>query len=119
MHDQAGPGRTCRPRHLSAVPISPDLDSRPIPYILTGRAEALLAETEPAAPRLAPGAVRTPRVTLALWPRQTAEDARQLLYRLAEAEAADLSHGQLAFTLGLLHGAAMNLLDIIDSITEP
>lgn len=108
MHDQAGPGWPGRPRHLAAVPIGPPgTEDAPVPYALAARAESTLG---PSRPR---------RLTLALWHRQTAEDARQLLYRLAEADAADLSHGQLAFTLGRLHGAALNLLDIIDTITEP
>jgi len=116
MHDQASPGRS---RHLVAVrpgaqPSPAEPDNRPVLYTLSARAEALLAATEPT---IRPA--RPTRVTLALWPRQTAEDARQLLYRLAETSAADLTPGQLAFTLGLLHGAGMNLLDIIDAITEP
>lgn len=61
----------------------------------------------------------TGRIRLSLWHRQEAEDARQLLYRLAETDADGLAPGQLAFTLGRLHGAALNLLDIIDTITEP
>jgi len=59
------------------------------------------------------------RVRLGLWQRQEAEDARQFLYQLAEADTADLAPARLAFTLGRLHGAALNLLDIIDAITEP
>lgn len=99
MHDQA-----VRPR-LAAVPAGPSgPEDEPVPYTLTPRGEFTLGP---------------PRITLGLWQRQEAEDARQLLYRLAETDAADLSPGQLAFTLGRLHGAGLNLLDIIDAITEP
>jgi hypothetical protein len=139
MHDQASPDRPGPPRHLAAVPIgtqasSPDPEagytdggswvrrmsekyqsvvddgSEPsgpiesVPYTLTSRAEFALGP---------------PRFRLGLWQRMEAEDARQLLYQLAEIDAADLSPTRLAFTLGRLHGAAMNLLDIIDAITEP
>lgn len=100
MHDQAA-----RPR-LAAVPADPPRgpEDEPVPYILTPRAEFALGP---------------PRVTLGLWQRQEAEDARQLVYQLAETDAADLTPTRLAFTLGRLHGAALNLLDIIDAITEP
>lgn len=107
MHDQAS--RSPHTRHLAAVPPNtgpPSLTpaDRPVPYTLTLKAELALRPT---------------RVTLTLWHRQTAEDARQLLYRLAETSAAELAPSQLAFTLGMLHGSATNLLDIIDAITEP
>jgi len=64
-------------------------------------------------------AIPTGRVRLGLWHRQETEDARQFLYQLAETDTADLTPGRLAFTLGRLHGAALNLLDIIDAIVEP
>jgi hypothetical protein len=48
-----------------------------------------------------------------------AEHARQLADQLAEADAADMTPGQAAFNLGRMCGAALNLLDIIDAITEP
>lgn len=109
MPDQTGPSRPGRLRHLAAIPPSipaprSDPDNRPVPYTLTPRAESALGP---------------PRVMLTLWQRMEAEDARQLVYQLAEASAADLTPALLAFILGRLHGAAMNLLDIIDAITEP
>ena len=92
-----------KPRHLAPVPNGTQTISRP-------RSPA------PVAPGpLGPSG----RVRLGLWHRKEAEDARQLLYQLAEIDAADLAPARLGFTLGRLHGAALNLLDIIDAITEP
>lgn len=95
MHD---PPRPSRPRHLHPVPSALQVIPDPRPSI----------EPRP-----------TGRVRLGLWQRQEAEDARQLVYQLAEVDAAELAPARLAFTLGRLHGAALNLLDIIDAITEP
>lgn len=108
MHDQAGRTRPGRPRHLAAIPASipaprPGRDDRPIAYTLTGRAETLL----------------TARVRLDLWQRAEVEDARRIADQLAEADAADLTPGQAAFHVGRICGVALNLLDIIDAITEP
>jgi hypothetical protein len=98
MHDQTGRTRPGRPRHLAVIPAGP----HPPPF-------ALPAYSAPA----------VGRVRLALWQRQVAEHARQLADQLAEADAADMTPGQAAFNLGRMCGAALNLLDIIDAITEP
>jgi hypothetical protein len=99
MHDQtSAPGK---PRHLTSVPNG----TIPRPR-----------QPAPEDPRpLGPSG----RVRISLWHRKETEDARQLLYQLAEIDAADLGPARLGFTLGRLHGAALNLLDIIDAITEP
>ena len=105
MPDQTGPSRPGRPRHLAAIPAARSgPDDQPVSYTLTPRAESALGPS---------------RVMLTLWQRMEAEDARQLVYQLAEASAADLNPPLLGFILGRLHGAALNLLDIIDAITEP
>lgn len=98
MHD-----RTDKPRHLAVVP--PDGSGPDVPRPRDAEPVAL--------PR--PGG----RVRLTGWQRQEAEDARQLLWQLAEAGTPELAANRLAFNLGRLHGAALNLLDIIDAITEP
>lgn len=108
MHDQADRTRPGRPRHLAAIPAGPPAShlgrsDRLVPYTLTGKAETLL----------------TARVRLDLWQRAEVEDARRIADQLAEADAADLTPGQAAFHVGRMTGVALNLLDIIDAITEP
>lgn len=103
MPDQTRSSRESRPRHLAPVPNGTQTIPRP-------------RQPAPEDPRpLGPSG----RVRISLWHRKETEDARQLLYQLAEADAADLDPARLGFTLGRLHGAALNLLDIIDAITEP
>jgi hypothetical protein len=92
-----------KPRHLAPVPNGTQTISRP-------------CQPAPSDPRpLGPSG----RVRIGLWHRKETEDARQLVYQLAMTDTADLDPARLAFTLGRLHGAALNLLDIIDAITEP
>jgi hypothetical protein len=109
MHDHPGSGRPARPRHLAPVPNGP-ATSAPAGTIPRPRAEA------PAAPSpLGPSG----RVRIGLWHRHEIEQARELMYQLAQADTADLDTARLGFTLGRIHGAALNLLDILDAITEP
>jgi hypothetical protein len=47
------------------------------------------------------------------------EAARQLVDALAVADADQLAGPLAAYWLGRIDGAARNLLDILDSVTEP
>jgi hypothetical protein len=58
------------------------------------------------------------RLALGAWHRMTVEEARELVDALTEPDTVELTPARLAFNFGRLHGAAANLLDIIDAVTD-
>jgi hypothetical protein len=73
-----------------------------------------LAAVPDSAPAPAPPSIPRPRIRLTDWQRMEVEQARELLM---DAPAL-FDTRPAAYVAGLIEGAASNLLDIIDAVTE-
>ena len=58
------------------------------------------------------------RVRLSLWQRMEVEEARKLVMEAPDVAPELLGSPRMAYLAGRLEGAAANLLDILDVITE-